>query len=94
MVFKCEASGNPKPRIRWYLLRRPIDYQAFPKLRKLANGSLLYMNVTRTDRFGQFDCEASNSHGNRMAPRVAAYVVRDREGRILLRITVVKTVQK
>src|SRR5277367_5854315 len=54
----CNVSGNPKPKISWFIDLLPITSNHFPKYKYSANKRTLYIRqVTRIDR-GQYRCRA------------------------------------
>uniref|UniRef100_A0ABD2WQQ1 Neuroglian n=1 Tax=Trichogramma kaykai TaxID=54128 RepID=A0ABD2WQQ1_9HYME len=60
--FKCEASGVPKPQIKWIHNGRPIDESSYNDRRKVTPNSIIIERLHKNDT-GNYGCNATNSIG-------------------------------
>ena len=60
--FKCEASGVPKPQIKWIHNGRPISDTDFNSRRKVTPNSIIIEKLLKNDT-GNYGCNATNSLG-------------------------------
>ncbi|KAK7905224.1 hypothetical protein WMY93_017831 [Mugilogobius chulae] len=62
LLLECDASGSPKPSVRWILPDHTILDSLQDKKRVLVNGSLMIESLTKRDR-GYYRCLVSNQLG-------------------------------
>ena len=69
VTLQCTTEGFPQPEIRWLKGYTAIGFTNNPHISQLANGSLRFMSVTRSDQ-DTYRCVAQNSHGQETATYV------------------------
>ncbi|XP_031786698.1 neuroglian isoform X2 [Nasonia vitripennis] len=60
--FKCEATGVPKPEIKWIHNGKPISEAPFNPRRKVTPNSIIIEKLLKNDT-GNYGCNATNSLG-------------------------------
>ncbi|XP_035826420.1 neuroglian isoform X2 [Aplysia californica] len=61
--FECEAVGNPKPTVEFYVNGKAIDEAPSNPRRTLKGNTLFFSNLEKSDS-QVIQCNASNSHGS------------------------------
>eukprot|EP00794_Sanderia_malayensis_P007839 gene7839-8688_t len=69
--FRCRAEGNPTPKLKWFLSRKPLNV-SMPRISILPDDTLQVSQVSRQDG-GLFECEASNSVGYIISYKVGIF---------------------
>lgn len=61
--FECIASGNPEPKLQWFVNGDPIEKASKNPRRKVEGNILTIENLIETQDTAVYQCNASNVHG-------------------------------
>lgn len=61
-VIRCEASGHPKPEIKWIHNGQPLSESPMNNRRSVSSNSITIADLAKSDT-GNYGCNATNSVG-------------------------------